>query len=137
MANCGRKRVIVIDDEEDIRFVLGEVLKRAGFDVRLAPDAAIGLEQLRDSRADLVITDVIMPGKDGVEAVYDIRMEFPNTKIIVISGGGNIAPQEYEPDSIKTSAYLASAADAGADITLTKPFDRAGILAAVNDVLAN
>jgi CheY-like chemotaxis protein len=66
-----------------------------------------------------------------VETAYDIRMEFPNTKIIVISGGGNVSPMEYEPTAIKTTAYLASATEAGADLTLTKPFDRDEIVDAV------
>lgn len=129
------KKVIVIDDEEDIRFVLGEILARAGFDVRVAANANDGLDLLREHGADVVVTDIIMPGKDGVQTVYDIRMEFPNTKIIVISGGGNIAPADYEPTAIKTSAYLASATEAGADVTLTKPFDRADIVRAVTQLV--
>ena len=128
------KKVIIIDDEEDIRFVLGEILARAGFDVRVAANADDGLDLLREHGADIVITDIIMPGKDGVQTVYDIRMEFPNTKIIVISGGGNISPAEYEPTAIKTSAYLASATEAGADLTLTKPFGRTEIVQAVKEL---
>ena len=129
-------RVIVIDDEEDIRIVLKEILDRAGFEVEVAENAADGLDLLRDNGADVVVTDIIMPGKDGVDTVYDIRMEFPNTKVIVISGGGNINPRDYEPTAIKTSAYLASATAAGADMTLTKPFDRNEIVQALNDLVA-
>ena len=127
-------RVLVIDDEEDIRTVLREILVRAGFEVEVACTADEGLEYLRRQKADLVVTDVIMPGRDGVEAVYEIRMEFPNTKIIVISGGGNVAPQAYEPAAIKTSAYLASATAVGADLTLTKPFDRQEIVQAAKEL---
>jgi len=123
-------RVIIIDDEEDIRCALKEVFVRAGFDVEVASNADEGLDLLRQKKADLVVTDVIMPGKDGVEAVYEIRMEFPNTKIIVISGGGNVAPLDYQPGSIATSAYLASASAVGADMTLTKPFDRQELIRA-------
>ena len=128
-------RIIVIDDEEDIRNVLKEVLERAGYDVDTAENSDAGLDLLRDKGADLVITDIIMPGKDGVDTAYQIRMEFPKTRIIVISGGGNVTPTEYEPSSIKTTAYLASADAAGADLTLTKPFERSEILEAVNDLL--
>ena len=117
-------RVIVIDDEEDVRIVLREILSRAGFEVEVASTGEEGLELLRQREAELVVTDVIMPGKDGVATVYDIRMEFPNTKIIVISGGGNIGVGDYAPDAIKTAAYLASATAVGADITMTKPFSR-------------
>ena len=128
-------RLLVIDDEEDIRLVLKSILERAGYDVDVAADANDGLNLLRENKADLVITDVIMPGKDGVETVYDIRMEFPNTKVIVISGGGNVAPMEYEPAAIATNAYLASATAAGADLTLTKPFEREELLEAIASLL--
>lgn len=117
-------RVMIIDDEEDIRIVLKEIFTRAGFDAVVASDGNEGLTMLREQAADLVITDVIMPGSDGVETAYDIRMEFPKTKIIVMSGGGNAAPLGYEPTAVSTTAYLASAAAVGADMTMTKPFDR-------------
>ncbi|MDH4125013.1 MAG: response regulator [Gammaproteobacteria bacterium] len=117
-------RVIIIDDEEDIRCVLKEILVRAGFEVDAAANSEDGLDLLREKGADLVITDVVMPGNDGVATAYDIRMEFPNTKIIVISGGGNVASQGYQPCAIKTEAYLASASVVGANVTLTKPFNR-------------
>ena len=127
-------RVIIIDDEEDIRIVLKEIFIRAGFDVGVASDGAEGLTLIRETGADLVITDIIMPGSDGVETAYDIRMEFPNTKIIVMSGGGNAGPLEYEPSAISTTAYLASAEAVGADMTITKPFDRAELIKAAKDL---
>jgi CheY-like chemotaxis protein len=129
-------RVLIIDDEEDVRLVLSEVFARAGFEVCAAANADDGLDLLRRNRTDLVVTDVIMPGKDGVATVYDIRSEFPNTKIIVISGGGNVGSVGYEPDSIKTSAYLASASAVGADLTLTKPFDRKQLIDAAKELTA-
>jgi len=129
-------KVIVIDDEEDIRIVLKEVFVREGFEVEVASNGNEGLKLLRENGADLVITDIIMPGRDGVETVYDIRMEFPNTKIIVMSGGGNLGPQKYEPTAIKTTAYLASAAAVGADLTLTKPFDREELVKAAKELIA-
>jgi DNA-binding response OmpR family regulator len=128
-------RVIVIDDEEDIRRVVKEILVRAGFEVDVAANSEDGLDLLREKGADLVITDVVMPGKDGVATAYDIRMEFPNTKIIVISGGGNAASRGYEPSSIKTEAYLASASVVGANVTLTKPFNRQELVDVVTQLL--
>jgi len=125
-------RVLIIDDEEDIRIVLKEVFSRAGFDVDVAENSSSGIEKLREQGADLVVIDVIMPGMDGVTAAREIRTEFPDTRIIVISGGGNIAPKEYEPSAIKTEAYLASASAAGADLTLTKPFDRQVLIEAAH-----
>ena len=126
-------RVMIIDDEEDIRIVLKEVFSRAGFDVVVASDGNEGLNLLREQPADLVITDIIMPGSDGVETAYDIRMEFPKTKI-VMSGGGNLGPVDYEPSAISTTAYLASAEAVGADLTITKPFDRDELIRAAREL---
>ena len=127
-------RVIIIDDEEDIRTVLKEIFVREGFDVAVASDGTEGLNLIRETGADLVITDIIMPGSDGVETAYDIRMEFPKTKIIVMSGGGNTGPLEYEPTAIATNAYLASAEAVGADLTITKPFNRQELIKAVREL---
>lgn len=130
-------KVIIIDDEEDIRIVLKEIFVRAGFDVEVASNGDDGLNLLREQGADLVITDIIMPGSDGVETAYDIRMEFPKTKIIVMSGGGNAASLGYEPAAITTSAYLASAAAVGADLTITKPFDRDELIKAAKELTSH
>ena len=94
-----------------------------------------GLELMKRDGADLVITDVIMPGIDGITTARKIREKFRDTRIIVISGGGKAAPEPYEPDAISTRSYLASANSAGADRTLTKPFDRQEILRAVKNLL--
>jgi len=126
---------MVIDDEEDVREVLKQVLERAGYEVTVAANGKEGLELMRREGADLVITDVIMPGIDGVTTVKTIREKFRNTRIIVISGGGNVAPKSYEPNAISTTAFLASASNAGADRTLTKPFDRDELIAAIKSLL--
>ena len=130
-------KVIVIDDEEDIRITLKEVLGRAGFEVEVASNGNEGMNLLREHGADLVITDIIMPGSDGVETAHNIRTEFPKTKIIVMSGGGNAAPLGYEPAAITKTAYLASAAAIGADLTLTKPFDREELIKAAKELTAH
>jgi len=130
-------KVIIIDDEEDIRIVLKEIFVREGFDVKVASDGHEGMNLMREHGADLVVTDIIMPGSDGVETAYSIRLEFPKTKIIVMSGGGNAASLGYEPVAITTTAYLASAASIGADLTLTKPFDRKELMKAVRELIPN
>jgi len=127
-------KVLIIDDEKDIRIVLKEIFERADFDVAVAADSNEGMDLLRKNPADLVVIDVIMPGKDGVTAAKEIRKEFPATKIIVISGGGNVGPGDYEPGAIKTTAYLASAIAAGVDLTLTKPFDRDQLIKAAKEL---
>ena len=128
-------RILVIDDEQYIRTALREVLEREGFEVSAAADGKKGLELLEDEGADLVITDIIMPGIDGVATLERIKKAHPDLPVIVISGGGNVAPMEYEPGAISTSAYLASAAKAGASCTLTKPFNRQELVSAVTNLL--
>ena len=127
--------ILIIDDEEDVRLVLKEVLERAGYEVSVAENGLEGLQLLERDEFDLMITDVIMPGIDGVTTMQRARGMYPNMPVIVITGGGNVAPMEYEPGAIKTSAFLASATKAGANRTLTKPFGRKDILEAVQELL--
>jgi CheY-like chemotaxis protein len=128
-------KIIVIDDEEDIRTVLKQVLERAGYDVAVAESGREGLEMLQKEGADLVIIDVIMPGMDGVALTREIREKFRDTRILVISGGGNVAPRSYEPGAISTTAFLSSAKNAGADKTMTKPFDRKDLMRIITELL--
>ena len=128
-------KILIVDDEEHVRAALKQVLERAGYEVVVAATGNEGLELMQREGADLVITDVIMPGIDGITTARKIREKFRDTRIIVISGGGKAAPEPYEPDAISTRSYLASANSAGADRTLTKPFDRQEILRAVQSLL--
>ena len=128
-------KILIVDDEEHVRASLKQVLERAGYEVAVAATGNEGLNLMKRERADLVITDVIMPGIDGITTARKIREKYRNTRIIVISGGGKAAPEPYEPDAISTRSYLASADSAGADRTLTKPFDRDEILRVVRDLL--
>ncbi len=128
-------KILVIDDEKDIRVVLRQVLEREGHEVHVAAGGDEGLELLASNGADVVITDIIMPGIDGVATLGKIKENWPSLPVIVISGGGNVAPASYEPGAIATNAYLASAERAGADCTLTKPFDRKELLDAVSNLL--
>ena len=128
-------KILIVDDEEDVRIALKQVLERAGYEVTVAATGNEGLDLMQQEAADLVITDVIMPGVDGIVTAKQIREKYRDTRIIVISGGGRTAPDPYEPDAISTRSYLASASKAGADQTLTKPFDRDELLRAVQDLL--
>ena len=83
----------------------------------------------------MIITDIIMPEKDGVNTIKEIRQEFPGIRIIAISGGGGVDLLTYRPEAIKTSAYLSAAEQAGADLTFTKPFERADLIQAVDKLL--
>jgi CheY-like chemotaxis protein len=127
--------VLIVDDEIDVREAIRRVLERAGFSVRAAHGAAEALELLRLQASDVVITDIIMPKINGVEAIHTLRAEFPQVRIIAISGGGNFGITAYKPNAITTSAYLAAAERAGAHYILTKPFESVDLLRAVETVL--
>ena len=126
--------ILIIDDEEDIRDALQMVLESAGHNVKVASNGNDAVELQRSEPADLIITDIIMPGKDGVDTIKEIRQEFPGIRIIAISGGGGVQPTEYVPEAITTTAYLAAAKEAGADMVFTKPFERKDLIQAVDDL---
>ncbi len=118
--------ILVIDDDEIIRHLFRDILEREGYTVLDAPDGNKGLKQYRENPTDLVITDLIMPNKEGIETIRDLRREFPDIKIIAVSGGGRIGPD----------SYLQMARNFGALHALTKPIDRKTLLKTVEEVLA-
>jgi len=120
-----QQSILVIDDDETIREILRAILEREGYRVLEAPDGGEGLKQFTETPTDLVITDLIMPGKEGIETIRDLRRKFPDVKIIAVSGGGRIGPD----------SYLKMAKGVGALRTLSKPFDRLALLKAVEEVL--
>jgi len=126
--------ILIIDDEQDIRDALLMVLESVGHDVKVASNGDEAVELQRREPADLIITDIIMPGKDGVDTIKEIRQEFPGTRIIAISGGGGVQSADYVPQAITTTAYLAAAKQAGADMVITKPFERKDLIQAVADM---
>lgn len=119
-------RILIIDDEDQFRHMLRQMLERAGYEVSEATDGEKGLKFFRQESADLVITDIFMPEKEGIETIFELKRDFPNVKIIAISGGGRLGGLQY----------LRAAENAGADQSLVKPFEREELLQAVQDVLA-
>ncbi|MDX2415632.1 MAG: response regulator [Bacteroidales bacterium] len=119
------KRVLIIDDEPVILVMLKKMIEKAGYKVDLASNGNEGLELLRGKPFDLVITDIIMPEKEGLEIISIMRKEFPAIKIIAISGGGRLSPD----------GYLESANLLGAKKVLKKPFTMDEIVGAVNELL--
>jgi CheY-like chemotaxis protein len=117
--------ILIIDDEPQIRSMLKLMLERDGYEVAEAPDGIEGIRTYRQNPADLIITDLIMPNKDGIGVIIDLKKEFPNVKIIAMSGGGLNKPE----------GYLKGAKKLGAACTLTKPIDRGEMLRAIKDVL--
>jgi DNA-binding NtrC family response regulator len=118
-------RILIIDDESQIRSMLRLMLERVGYDVIEAADGMEGIKQYRDNPADLIITDLIMPNKDGIGTIIELKKEFPQVKIIAMSGGGVNRPE----------GYLDGAKKLGATRTLTKPIDRDEMLNAVRETL--
>ncbi|BBO92410.1 response regulator [Desulfosarcina ovata] len=106
-------RILVIDDDDTIRLSLRLTLEDADYDVAEAANGEEGLALMRAGSFDLVITDIFMPEKEGIETIDEIRRNYPDTKIISISGGGRMDPD----------AYLDIAERVGADQSLSKPFD--------------
>ena len=114
-------RILVIDDDVQVRKMLRLTLAAEGFDVMEAQDGKVAMRLFRQDPADLVITDLIMPEKEGIETIIELKRDYPGIKIIAISGGGRIDPKDY--------LYLAE--KLGAQITLEKPFSRKEVLDAV------
>ena len=130
------QRILVIDDEPFVLEALTRVLGSTAVTVIGALNADAGLTAMRESPVNLVIIDVILPGMDGVEAIKIMRRDFPDVRIIAISGGGNFGLNSYLPDAISTSAYLAACKAAGADGVLAKPFETAELRSLIDQVQA-
>jgi CheY-like chemotaxis protein len=129
------QRILIVDDELDVRDSVKCVLDLAGYEVLTADNATDALSQLGRTPMDLVITDIIMPKMNGVQAIESIRRAFPLVRIVAISGGGNFGVVGYQPTAIATNAYLKSAEEAGAHMVLTKPFEVDDLLEAVEKLL--
>ena len=129
------QNILIVDDEPDVRDALKRVLDLAGYSVRIAANATDAMAELNLVPADVVITDIIMPKIDGVQAIEMICRGFPTIRIIAISGGGNFGSTAYKPMAITTTAYLASARSAGAHLVLTKPFEAVELIQAIEEVL--
>jgi len=88
-------KILVIDDNDQFQKMMRECLESEGFEVLVASDGEIGAELYREKKPDLVITDVIMPEKDGAQVIFELQKEFPGIKIIVMTGGGQVDAQVY------------------------------------------
>ena len=118
-------RILLIDDEAAVREVTRAMLERLGHAVVEAVDGSAGIQTLRGSGFDLVVTDLVMPGKEGLETIQEIRRDFPDVPVIAVSAGGYIGPH----------AYLAVARRFGAAASLTKPFTEEDLAGALKQVL--
>ena len=111
--------ILVVDDEDQIRQLIRETLEQAGYHVAEARDGKEALDQYRLAPADVVIMDILMPEQDGLETTATLRREFPNVKVIAITGGS---------DMIGILNFLDVAKMLGAHRVLQKPFEMKTLL---------
>jgi CheY-like chemotaxis protein len=118
------KHLLVVDDDADMRLTLKLALELAGYSVDVAANGREALALQQRAPADVLITDIFMPDSDGFEAIDGFRKQFPQTRIVVVSGGAQITKRDYLPD-----AELI-----GVDATLQKPFDIETLLATLRSL---
>jgi len=118
-------RILFIDDDEQTLDLFGQILKGAGHEVIMARDGVTGIALYRKNPTDLIITDIMMPVKDGMEVISELKRDFPEVKIIAISGTGREERREFFFD---VSRIL------GAKRTFEKPIDPAELLQAIREL---
>jgi DNA-binding response OmpR family regulator len=119
-------KLLLVDDNQDLLGMQGEFLRMAGHEVETAVNGDEALSLANHGNFDLMITDIIMPSKDGIEVILALRKSHPSAKIIAISGGGRLNAKDY----------LGIAQKLGAAATLAKPFSGSELVATVERVLA-
>ncbi|MET1255149.1 response regulator [Aliikangiella maris] len=117
--------VMIVDDDPQMLRLLTDVVELDNHDVLLAQDGALALEYFEFHAPDLMITDILMPNKEGLELISEIREKFPGVKIIAYSGGGSANPE----------SYLEFAKGMGADKVFTKPVPLASLRQEIQSLL--
>ena len=117
--------LLIIEDDHHILLMIKRLLEPLGYEIKLASDGQEGLDMFHKFEIDLVITDIIMPEKEGLEIIREMRRDRPDLKIIAMSGGGKISADNY----------LETAKIFGAEKILEKPFTRKQMVSAVQDLL--
>ena len=120
-------RILVIDDQEHIRFIIKSLLTRDNHEIELAKNGKVGLQLVKSGQFDLVITDVVMPEMDGFEVIAGLKKLAPDIGLIVMSGGGVKLDME---NLLVMATYM------GADRAISKPLDFTRLQVAVREVLA-
>jgi CheY-like chemotaxis protein len=118
-------RILVVDDNTSMREAICEMLRQAGYEAISVEHGRLAAQIHRNEPVDLIITDLFMPDTDGLEIIYHFRHEFPDVKIIAISGGGSRGLVEL----------LSVAKRMGAQRALMKPFTWEDLFAAVQELI--
>ena len=113
--------ILVVDDEPELRELIRITLEGAGHRVTVAPDGRKAGDVLRREKFDLLITDVLMPERDGIELIGEVRAKYPALRIVVMTAGGRVDLEDY----------LLVARRLGAHAGLAKPFAGRQLLEAV------
>jgi len=121
----GERSILVVEDEEGVRLVVQVALERAGYRVTTAANGQEASRLLAAGEFALVLTDVLMPDKDGIEVINELRQQHPDLPIIAMSGGGRL-PRD---------GYLTVALRLGAHAILQKPFTIDELVAVVGRLL--
>jgi CheY-like chemotaxis protein len=119
--------ILVVDDDDAVRGTMRRILERAGHTVEVASNGIDGLRLFRVSQHDLVVTDLYMPEKEGIEVIQDLRAEFPDARILAVSGG--VMGDKTTP--------LVDAELFGANASLAKPFTPEQLQAVVTKLLSS
>lgn len=118
-------RIVLVDDTDIFRETLEVALQRAGHEV-IGAASGLGIERVvAQHKADLVITDMLMPDRDGVETMMALRRRYPELRVIAMSGGGS-----------RGNLDLGVARKLGASATIAKPFEPAELVELVTEILA-
>jgi DNA-binding NtrC family response regulator len=117
-------RILLIEDDIHLQKLLHQILTLAGYDVNGASNGIEGIKSYHETPADLVITDIIMPEKTGLETISELKKVYPELTIIAMSGGGRA-----DVELLKIAETL------GAQRTLSKPFTRAELISTIKEVL--
>ena len=118
-------RILIIDDNAPTRDILRQALERAGHEVVEASDGRGGIARQQTMPAEVIITDILMPDREGFETIRELRRDFPTTGIIAMSGGGQIG----------CDPLLTMAERLGAQCVFQKPFGLRDMLEAVHQLL--
>ena len=127
-------RILVIEDDELVRATVKRMLEDGGHAVDVAVDGNDGILRFRGAPFDLVISDVFMPNKNGIETLRELRQINTDVPIIMMSAG---IPEAWRVAGLTDEDYLRMTAVLGATRTLEKPFRPGQLLALVREVLAN
>jgi CheY-like chemotaxis protein len=117
--------ILIIDDDDNLRDSLRRLLHKSGYDVIEAADGGEGLNKVKELAPDVVLVDLFMPGKEGLETIAELRRSHPGITIIAMSGGGT----KGQTDVLKAAKLM------GAWRTLAKPFTREELIEAVEQRL--